>query len=152
NTNFTTSCGDSNEQIVVGTAAPALNTALHASAITVGSTDFDTSLLTGYVTGGTGGTVTYTVYTDSSCTMTPRAAGTVNVNAATGAVPNSNTLSFNAAGTFYWQAVFSGDSNNTGASSACSSEALVVGKASPTLTTQASPITGTAGVATTPAK
>ena len=32
-----------------------------------------------------------------------------------GAVPNSATVTFNTAGTYYWQAVYSGDANNNGA-------------------------------------
>jgi hypothetical protein len=96
--------------------------------------------------------VAYTVYSDSLCSMNPRDAGTFNIDESTGAAPNSNTLSFNSAGTFYWQAVFAGDSNNAPASSSCISETLVVGRAGPTITTQASPTTGTAGVAITPAK
>jgi uncharacterized repeat protein (TIGR01451 family) len=69
-------------------------------------------------------TVTYTVYSDSACTLNPRDAGTKTVVA--GTVPDSDTLTFNSAGTFYWQAVYSGDANNDAASSDCASEALVV--------------------------
>ncbi len=46
-----------------------------------------------------------------------------------GVVPDSNSLQFNTAGTFYWQAVYSGDANNNGATSVCTSEQLVVAKA-----------------------
>ena len=56
--------------------------------------------------------MTYTVYSDNACSQNARAAGTLSVNESTGAVPNSNTLSFPTAGTFYWQASFSGDANN----------------------------------------
>ena len=51
-----------------------------------------------------------------------------------GIVPNSNAATFSSAGTFYWQAVYSGDTNNNGASSPCtaaSNEQLTVNKASP---------------------
>src|SRR5439155_9081640 len=42
-------------------------------------------------------------------------------------VPASGSIGpFNAAGTFQWQAVYSGDTNNSGASSACNTEALAV--------------------------
>ena len=37
-------------------------------------------------------------------------------------MPNSSTFTPTSAGTYYWQAVYSGDSNNNGASSHCSSE------------------------------
>ncbi len=151
NSAYTTGCNDSNEQIAVNMAAPTLSTTLHASSIPVGSTDYDTATLSGFVAGGGGGTVTYTVYTDSNCSLNARGAGTVNVDGTTGSVPNSSTLTFNTAGTYYWQAAYSGDGNNTGASSPCSSEPLVVTKASPTITTQASPTAGTVGVAIAPA-
>ena len=44
--------------------------------------------------------------------------GTVTVPVS-GIVPNSPAATFNSAGTFYWQAVYSGDANNNGASSPC---------------------------------
>ena len=43
-------------------------------------------------------------------------------------------MTFNSAGTYYWQAVYSGDANNNGASSPCTAlnnEQLTVTKASP---------------------
>ena len=42
---------------------------------------------------------------------------------------------FNNAGTFYWQAIYSGDANNNGATSTCTDEQLVVGKNSPGVST-----------------
>src|SRR5262249_36506404 len=54
-------------------------------------------------------------------------------------VPDSNGVQFNQAGTFFWQAVYSGDANNNGATSACQSETLViapnVSQITPTATT-----------------
>jgi hypothetical protein len=41
-------------------------------------------------------------------------------------VPDSDPITFNSAGDFYWQAVYSGDANNDAATSACTSEHLVV--------------------------
>ena len=49
----------------------------------------------------------------------------------TASCPTPNALTFNTAGTFYWQAVYSGDANNNGATSTCTDEQLVVGKTSP---------------------
>ena len=89
--------------------------------------------------------MTYTVYSDNACSQNARAAGTLSVNESTGAVPNSNPLSFPTAGTFYWQASFSGDANNTATMSTCSSEPLIVGKATPTLTTALNPSSIVAG-------
>jgi hypothetical protein len=71
-----------------------------------------------------GGTVTYTVYSDPTCTTVFAAAGTKTVT--NGIVPDSNAVTFNTAGTFYWQAVYSGDSQNSSSKSVCGSEQVVV--------------------------
>jgi hypothetical protein len=77
--------------------------------------------------------VTYTVYNDNQCTLGARVAGTVTVTE--GVVPNSNSIIFDTAGTFYWQAVYSGDATNAGpVSSACTSETLVISSPTPIVT------------------
>src|SRR5262249_3140009 len=60
-------------------------------------------------------------------------------------VPDSGGASFPAAGTFFWQAVYSGDANNGGATSACTSEQLTVGKVAPTIATTLSSSSITVG-------
>jgi len=77
--------------------------------------------------------VTYTAYTNDTCTEGARDAGTKTVT--NGSVPDSDPLTFDAAGDYYWQAVYSGDAHNEGATSVCTSEHLVVGKAPSTLNT-----------------
>jgi hypothetical protein len=59
-----------------------------------------------------------------------------------------------AVGTYYWKASYPGDTNNTGIAAGCggTNEQIAVGKASPTISTVASPQTGTLGVAITPVK
>src|SRR5438477_156037 len=88
--------------------------------------------LTG-ATANAGGSVTYSVYTDTGCSLGKQDGGTKTVT--NGVVPDSNGIQFNSAGTFYWQAVYSGDSNNNGATSACTSEKLVINPNSPTMST-----------------
>ncbi len=144
--NNTTTSNCSSEPLTVGKASPTITTVLNATSIAAGGTDFDTATLNGFAPGGNSSSVTYTVYSNNTCTQNPRGAGTLPVNESTGAVPNSNTLSFPTVGTFYWQAMFSGDGNNNTTTSNCSSEPLTVGKASPTIATQASPTSGTVGV------
>jgi hypothetical protein len=119
---------------VVNKASPSIATTLSASSITAGGTVNDTSTLTGLVNSTGTGTVTYSYYTNNTCT-----AGGVTVNTVTvptsGIVPNSSTVIFSSAGTFYWQAVYSGDANNLGASSPCTSvnnEQLTVTASGPT--------------------
>ena len=89
---------------------------LNTNPITVGTTDFDTSTLSGFVAGGGGGTVTYTVYSDNHCgTSVQSRRARYDITESNGNVPNSGALTFGSAGTFYWVAAFSGDSNNAGA-------------------------------------
>jgi hypothetical protein len=112
--------------------SPSIATTLSANPVTVGATVHDSATLTG-ATANAGGTVTYTVYTNDTCTANPQDAGTKTVT--NGVVPDSDPITFNSAGDFFWQAVYSGDANNNGASSACTSEHLVVNKAGPSIAT-----------------
>jgi len=73
------------------------------------------------------GTVTYNVYKDDKCTVS-YAAGVQKAFAAGGSVPQSAPVTFNAAGTYYWQAVYSGNNQNAGAVSPCGSEVVNVNK------------------------
>jgi hypothetical protein len=122
--------------------SPTIATTLSESTGSIGDSVHDSATLTG-ATSNAGGTVTYTVYTNDTCTANPQDAGTVNVTS--GSVPDSNAITFNSAGTFYWQAVYSGDANNNGATSACTSEKLVIAKNNPSITTKLSESTGLVG-------
>jgi hypothetical protein len=134
-----THCGDTGETSHVNKAKPSIATTLSASSITVGESASDSATLTG-ATSDAGGTVTYTVYTDNACSQGARDAGTKTVT--NGIVPDSNSLQFDSTGTFSWQAVYSGDANNEGATSDCTTETLVVNKAQPSIVTSASaPVT-----------
>jgi hypothetical protein len=109
-----------------------INTVLSESSVSIGTSVSDSATLTG-ATSDAGGTVTYTVYTNSSCSQGAQSAGTKTVT--NGVVPDSNAVTFNSAGTFYWQAVYSGDAKNGGSTSACTSEQLVVNPNTSALTT-----------------
>ena len=117
----TSSCSD--EKLTVDKAAPAMSTSLSAASIPAGGSASDSATLTGK-TGNAGGTVTYTVYSDSACSQGARDAGTVDVT--NGSVPDSNALVFTTAGTYFWQAAYSGDANNAAVTSACTDEQLTV--------------------------
>ena len=54
----------------------------------------------------------------------------------------SNTYTFTSAGTYYFWAVYSGDPNNNGSTSSCSSETVIVDKLSPGISTQVKAVTG----------
>ena len=117
----TSGCND--EKVTVAPSGPSITTQLSASAGNVGLSVHDTAKLAG-ATADAGGTVTYTVYSDSACTSKVADAGTVTVT--NGAVPDSNAITFNTPGMYYWQASYSGDANNKPATSACTDEKLVV--------------------------
>jgi hypothetical protein len=121
------------EHLVVTKKSPSITTTLSATAVNIGGTVTDSATLSG-ATSDAGGTVTYTVYTDSACSQGAQFAGK-DLAVTNGIVPNSNPITFNSAGDFFWQVVYSGDANNNGATSVCTSEHLVVGKNQPTVST-----------------
>jgi uncharacterized repeat protein (TIGR01451 family) len=102
---------------------PSIATKLSASSGKSGDTVHDSATLSG-ATGNAGGKVTYSVYSDNACKSKFADGGTVSVT--NGSVPNSGNVTFPHAGTFYWQASYSGDAGNTAALSPCTSEQLVI--------------------------
>lgn len=71
----------------------------------------DTATLTGANAASATGTVTYNVYSDSHCSSLVN-AGTAEPIVTPGKLPPSSALSLPTAGTYYWQAVYSGDGHN----------------------------------------
>lgn len=115
---------DSSCQTVNATAASvSVAASVSTSTVYAGSSVFSTATLTNETANATG-TVTYTVYNNNLCTSGARSAGTKTVSS--GNAPNSDTLAFNSAGTFYWQAVYSGDQFNSAATSPCQGAVLTV--------------------------
>jgi hypothetical protein len=113
-----------------------INTTLSSSTITAGQSVLDTATLSGITSNATG-TVNYTIFSNASCTTPFGGAG--NVSVTNGVVPNSSSFQFITPGTYYWQAVYSGDMNNNAATSTCANGILTVqavaGKNSPTIST-----------------
>jgi len=124
------------EPLTVNKASPTIATTLSATTITVGGSVTDSSTLSNFYQAG--GTVTYEFFTGSTCVGTATTVGSP-VTVTNGVVPNSASQAFNSAGSFSWNAVYSGDANNNGATSPC--EPLTVNKATPGLTTAVSPST-----------
>src|SRR2546426_6956258 len=84
------------------------------------SSVYDTATFTGYfanAANGNGGTVTYTAFVGTSCARTVEFTEIVDVDHGAGPIPNSASHTFNLAGQYRWQAVFSGDLNNEGKTS-----------------------------------
>ncbi len=131
--NLATSSGCTAEPITISKAAPTIATLLsNLGPVSVGATVHDSATLSG-ATATAGGSVAYVVYTDAACSVALQGAGVVTVT--NGIVPDSNGVTFNTPGTYNWQAVYSGDANNTAATSTCQSETLVVNKLSSSVTT-----------------
>jgi hypothetical protein len=113
-------------------AAPTVSTTVvPAGPINIGDSAHDTAQING-ATGNAGGTITYKLYSDSTCTteiddLTPATNTVVN-----GVAPDSDSHTFTSAGTFYFYAEYSGDARNTGpVNSGCSAEPLVVNPNTP---------------------
>ncbi len=85
---------------------------------TTGASAYDTATVTTSGPVMTTGTVSYTFYTNGVCSGTGSSAGTVTLTS-TGGVPNSNTEGSLAAGSYSFQAVYSGDSNYSGSTNSC---------------------------------
>jgi hypothetical protein len=142
NNNGPVSSGCSSEVVVVAKNSPSISTQVKRASndndvangghVAIGAVLYDTATLSG-ATSDAGGTVTYALYTNDTCTVpstTPALSDTVTVT--NGSVPRSADVTFTVAGTFYFRATYSGDSNNNGpVSSGCSDEIVVVDKNSP---------------------
>ena len=135
---------DSSCVVLTATATPTISTTLSSSTVAAGSSVHDSAALLNMTSNATG-TVAYTVYTNTACTLGAQSAGTKSVT--NGVVPNSDAVLFNTPGTYYWQAAYSGDQFNGAALSSCQSEVLTVNA------TTSTPTTGTISVdeVTTPA-
>src|SRR6266540_1080886 len=116
-------------------SSPPITTLLSSSSVSIGTAVHDSATLSS-ATSDAGGTVTYTVYSDNSCTTSVASGGTKTVT--NGVVPDSDAVTFNSAGTYYWQAAYSGDANNGSATSDCTSEQMVVNLNAPTIATELS--------------
>jgi hypothetical protein len=115
----------------IAPCAPAITTTLSANSVPIGTAVHDSATITG-ATSDAGGTVYYRYYStlaacqaDTNPPTGGTSAGTKTVT--NGVVPDSDPVTFDSAGTFYWAAFYSGDPpKNTAARSDCSTEVLVV--------------------------
>lgn len=108
---------------IVSPSAPAITTHLSSTAVQVNTAVHDSATLSN-VTANASGSVTYNVYAGSQCSGSPLFTNTQTVT--NGSVPNSADFATATAGTYNWQASYSGDANNASAVSACGSETVNV--------------------------
>ena len=125
NAAFTSTCGATDEQIVVGQASPSIGTTVNPTTGTVGIVLNDTADLTGG--NSPTGTVTFQLYppSDADCSSTPSyTEGPISLTGSSAATTTG--FASNAVGTWHWVAVYNGDSNNNSVSSNCADEPVTV--------------------------
>src|SRR5207245_7032650 len=96
------------EPLTVNKASPTITTTLSATTITVGTSVTDSSTMASFFQAG--GTVTYNEFSGATCAGTATVVSTVTVT--NGVVPNSASVTPTPAGSFSFNAVYSGDANN----------------------------------------
>jgi hypothetical protein len=122
------------EPLAVNKVTPGITTTPNPGNGTVGVTLNDSAALSGGF--NLTGTITFKLYSpsDSTCANTPAFTNVVNVNGAS-TYNTSAGFASNAAGTWRWVAVYSGDGNNNSVMSGCNDEQVTI----------ASPVTRTLG-------
>ena len=129
--------------LVVGTYTPSVSiTPSVASPITAGTSVHVTAALIG-ATSTAGGTITYGLFSNSSCTALVQDLTPSPNTVTSGTVPNSDPYPFNSPGTFYFQATYSGDASNAGPVSSPCTSTLVVNALPSSTSGAASAITAT---------
>jgi hypothetical protein len=125
-----TECGSEIEEVLAGPQPTTLSTELEGEgrkgariAVKEGAGVADTATVAGSASASASGSVAYDIYTDSACTHLLESAGTKSV--AAGKAPSSDSKALTA-GTYYWQASYSGDATDDPSTSACGSEVLEV--------------------------
>ncbi len=132
------------EPLVVGSSGLTLGTLLSANAIVAGGSASDTATLSG------GSSPTGTITFFDSTTNTCPASGATQVGtpvtvSGDGSYP-STSATFDTAGTYYWYATYSGDSNNKAVTSQC--EPLSVTSSSDPTSTAVTPNPASATIGT----
>jgi hypothetical protein len=107
------------------TAGTTTGASITIPAGTVGETDRAT--LSGAKAAIATGTVSYGLYSSSSCSPTTKVASSTTAVSGGIAAPSAPVTAALTQGTYYWQVAYSGDVNNLASGSACGSEVLTVG-------------------------
>src|SRR3989442_254753 len=123
-----------------GGGAPTVTTSATPQA-TAGGTISDQATLAGSSGPNASGTISFTVFgpNNATCTLPGTPAGSAVVSG--DGTYSSSAVPVTQAGTYRWIASYTGDGNNNGFTTACNApnEASEVSKASPTVTTSATP-------------
>ena len=137
---LTASARGTSTGMTVSKASPAITT-IASPNVPVGSPITDSATVTGRVNPVAGATVTFNLYGngDTTCGSAPVFTSTVAINADGTATSAAFTPS--GPGTFRWIATYNGDANNNPVGGTCSdaNESVTISRASPAITTVASP-------------
>ncbi|HEX6680174.1 MAG TPA: hypothetical protein VF063_05970, partial [Gaiellaceae bacterium] len=117
----TTQCGAPNENPLVN-ARPTTLTTNAGGPYLLGADGTVALHDVAHLVGGTsnaGGNITFMLFSDNACSTQVGGDVTTAVNGADGKDYESPTITVNAAGTYYWVANYSGDTNNAASSTVC---------------------------------
>src|SRR5439155_13333895 len=121
--------GCADEPVAIGQASPSIETTQNPSSGIVGATFKDKATLAGAFGEHVGGTISFKLYDNKSCSAAEggliASDGPVNVSA-NGEYETPHGASPTAAHTYYWVATYSGDANNKEARSGCADEPITV--------------------------
>ena len=138
--NKSVSSGNGDEPVVVGAASPSISTSQQPASAMVGASIADKATVSGGVSPT--GTVTFNLYNNATGSGTPLFTDTESLS---GGSATSASYTTTAAGTDYWVATYNGDSNNKSVSSGNGDEPVVVGAASPSISTSQQPASAMVG-------
>ncbi|MES2006589.1 MAG: SdrD B-like domain-containing protein [Patescibacteria group bacterium] len=133
--------GESTCVAVTATAvSPTIVGTLSTSTPVLAGTSVSESAVLSGATGNAGGSATYRVFSNNSCTTLWQGAGVKTVTNTS--VPTSDGVAFNFPGTYYWQVVYSGDAQNGAATSSCAALSVIATSSTPTPTPGTGSISG----------
>jgi uncharacterized repeat protein (TIGR01451 family) len=118
-----------NESITSIKTTPSITTLQDPASGSVGDTFDDKATLSGTFQQDGSGSIKWTLYPNDDCSGTPLDTESLPVNS-DGTFETPTGVAVNSAGTYYWVAEFSGDSNNAEATSGCADEPVAVKGAS----------------------
>jgi hypothetical protein len=133
NGNLPADSGCGSEAVIIAKSSPTLPTTPSPASGSIGAVLNDSAT----VTGGSNptGSVSFSLYGPGDTTCTGTVLFTQTVTLTSGSASTTGGYTTTQAGTYNWTAHYDGDSNNNAADSLCGSEAVVIGKNSPTAAT-----------------
>ncbi|HEY2354729.1 MAG TPA: hypothetical protein VGH79_07530 [Gaiellaceae bacterium] len=140
--NFSASSASGSAPVTVTKATPAIATTQQPATAGVGSSIADKATVSsGY---NPTGTVTFTLYNNSTATGSPLFTDTESLSSGSATSAGYATT---ATGTYYWTATYNGDTNNKTASTGTADEPVTVTNATPSVSTTQQPATAVVGSA-----